>query len=138
MELKQILSWLSGFPGFAGYQWELDCQPHKPNLATLTSQGVRLSDSIEDLLGNRKDTMKLTCTLAFSGNDKAQTLVDLQHWVARENALGLCPQLGQGRKLALLSDGKRLMENKLGLFLYTAQLTLTYELFYEVNENGEN
>ncbi len=138
MELTKILSWLSAFPGFAGYQWGLDCQPHKPGMATLTSQGIRISDTIEDLLGNRKDTVKLTCTLAFSGREKAQTLLDLQHWVQTQDARGLCPQLGQGRKKATLSDGKCRMENKLGLYLYTAQLTLTYEIYYEVNENGEN
>ena len=134
MELNKIISFLSRYPGFAGYRWETDCLPHSPQMATLTGQGIKTIDYIEDVLGNWKKTIGYTCTLVFSGNGKAQMLWDLQNWVARQSA----PQLGQGRKTVSLREGRHLTKNKLGLDLYTAQLKLTYELFYEVNEHGEN
>lgn len=138
MELTKLQAWLSAFPGFAGKHWEWDCLPHKPGMVTLTPKGIRSTKNWQDLLGNCKRTMEYTCMLAFSGTNKAQTLLDLQHWVAFQDALGLCPRFSQGKQTISLSDGKHLKENKLGLDIYTAQLTVTYEIFYEVNENGEN
>lgn len=136
MELTKLMGWLSGFPLFRKVRWEVDCLPQQPGMATLTSQGVKVLDTIEDVMGNWKKTMQYTCALAFSGNGKAQDLLDLQHWVEMENGAGACPQFGQGRKSVSLTEGRRLSENKLGLCLYTAQLKVTYEIYYEVNENG--
>ncbi len=138
MELRRIAGWLSGFPGFAGYRWEEDQLPHQPHMATLTPKGIQVVDTITDVLGNWKKTLKFTCTLAFSGSRKAQTLWQLQQWVAMEDLRGTCPQLGQGRKTVSLEEGRHHTKNKLGLDIYTAQLKLTYEIYYEVNENGEN
>lgn len=138
MELTMIRQWLSGFPGFAGCSWEEDRLPHKPGTVSLLSKGIQTVAEKEDLLGNRRTTLRFTCTVAFSGNGQAQTLWDLQHWVARQSHIGGCPRLGQGKTSAALEDGRHLTNNKLGLDLYTAQLKLTYEIDYEVNENGED
>ena len=134
MELTKIQLWLSAFPGLKGFEWVFDRMPHKLGMAALIPQGVTEIDRIEDLLGNRKQTLAFTCQVCFSGTGKAQMLWDLQHWVDSQDA----PQLGQGRKSASLRDGKHLKENKLGLDLYTAQLKVTYERYYEVNEYGED
>lgn len=133
MELNKIAAWLSAFPGFQGMSWDLDCLPHKPNMVTLRPKGVQELATATDVMGNRKKTMEFTCEVAFSGTGCAQKMVDLQHWVA-----AFPPQIGAGRKSAALQDGRHLQKNKLGLDLYTAQLKLTYEIYYEVNENGEN
>ena len=133
MDLKKLAAWLSAFPGFQGMDWAFDCLPHRPGLVTLTPEGIQTMDTIEDVMGNRKKTMQFTCQVAFSGTDCAQMLVDFQHWVE-----AFPPQLGMGRKTAALRDGRHLQKNKLGLDLYTAQLKMTYEIYYEVNENGEN
>ena len=138
MELTRIEGWLSGFDGFAGFRWGRDCLPHQPNMVTLLPKGTQVEDTITDVLGNWKKTLEFTCTLAFSGTGEAQTLWDLQRWVMGEDAKGTCPQLGQGRKSVRLEKGRHLTKNKLGLDIYSAQLTLTYEIYYEVNENGEN
>lgn len=132
MELMKLMQWLSAYPGFAGYRWEVDCLPHRAGMATLTPRGIQTKKEKEDLLGNRKATLEFLCTLAFSGTGKAQSLWDLQHWVAAQNPLE------QGKVTVSLENGKHLTKNKLGLDLYTAQLKLTYEMYYEVNENGEN
>lgn len=134
MELTKIWAWLSAFPGFRGMCWATDCLPHRAEMVTLTPKGVQELDTMEDVMGNRKKTLQFTCEVAFSGTGCAQKMVDLQHWVQTQPS----PQLGFGRKSAKLQDGRHLTKNKLGLDLYTAQLKLTYEIYYEVNENGEN
>lgn len=138
MELTKLMEWLSLYPGFAGMQWELDCLPHKPGMITLSSRGIRCIKQQQDVLGNCKKTLEQTCTLAFSGVNKAQLMLDLQHWASAQDAMGNIPRFSQGAQSLSVQEGKHLTENKLGLDLYTAQLTLTYENFYEVNENGEN
>lgn len=135
MELRKLIDWLSTFPGLQKAQWALDCLPHKPGMATLTSKGIEVLDTIEDVMGNRKQTLKLTCQLAFSGLEEAQVLLQLQHWV---QAQGQLPRLGNGKQSVSLQQGRHLTKNKLGLSVYTAQLEITYEQYYEVNENGEN
>lgn len=138
MELDRIIGWLSAYPGFTGYEWAMDCLPHRPGMVTLCPKGVQVLQTVQDVMGNRKQTLQYTCQLHFSGTGKAQMLYYLQQWVQQQDALGRCPQLGQGRKSARLQDGRHSEKNKLGLDLYTAQLKLTYETYYEVNENGEN
>ena len=135
MELKKLLDWLSTFPGFQKMEWALDCLPQKPGMATLTSKGIEVLETFEDVMGNWKKTLKLSCDLAFSGVNEAQVMLDLQHWV---EAQGDLPRLGNGKQSVSLSKGRHLTKNKLGLSLYTAQLEITYEIYYEVNENGEN
>lgn len=135
MELTKLMDWLSTFPGLQKADWALDCLPHKPGMATLTSQGIQVLDATEDVMGNRKKTLKLSCQLAFSGIDEAQVLLDLQHWVENQSDL---PRLGSGKQSVSLQQGRHLTKNKLGLSIYTAQLEITYEKLYEVNENGEN
>lgn len=135
MELTKLQAWLSTFPGLQKAEWALDCLPHKPGMATLISKGIEVLDSMEDVLGNRKQTLKLTCQLAFSGLEEAQVLLELQHWVL---AQGNLPRQGNGKQSVSLLQGRHLTKNKLGLSVYTAQLEITYEQYYEVNENGEN
>lgn len=134
MELKKVMGWLSGFPGFAGYQWEVDCLPHKPDTVTLTPKGITVERTVENVLGGRKEELLFTCTVAFSGVKKTQVLLDLYKWVL----LSTPPQLGEGHCWATVRDGRFLQKNKLGLDIYTAQLTVYFERFYEVNENGKN
>lgn len=135
MELTKLQAWLSTFSGLQKAEWSLDCLPHKPGMATLTSKGIEVQESIEDVLGNRKQTLKLTCQLAFSGIEEAQVLLQLQHWVLEQGKL---PRLGNGKQSVSLQQGRHMTKNKLGLSVYTAQLEITYEQYYEVNENGEN
>lgn len=135
MELRKLMDWLATFPSLQKAQWALDCLPHKPGMATLTSKGIEVLDTIEDVMGNRKQTLKLRCELAFSGIEEAQVLLELQHWALKQ---GSFPRLGTGKQSVSLLQGRHLTKNKLGLSIYTAQLEMTYEQYYEVNENGEN
>lgn len=144
-DLEKLKSWILTFPNWDGKTVVADCIPNQPNLLSIVPQGLRVIGHKQDLLGNCRQRLQSDYTLYYTGLgsahawEDADTMAAFQLWAQAQNAQGRCPHFGDTPNEQLSArQGKLLRLDKLGLSIYTVQITVTYEKNYEVNENGKN
>lgn len=134
--LEILMQWLQTFP-----EWEdtlqLDYADVVPGNAGLYPRGITELSRREDVLGNV--SVHLRCgfqlrRVAGIGEENARWLLNFQNWVARQDALGLCPKFGDEPKTEHIRafDGKLDGHAQVGSVCYTVQLSVEFTKFYEV------
>ena len=134
--LETITGWLRTFPGWEG-DLQLDDMDVLPGSNGLYPRGMTELSRREDVLGNLQIRYSWGFLLRRTDADReaaARWLLQLQDWIARQDALGLTPQFGDEPATQRIRafDGRLHSRQQVGTALYTVGLTVEFTKNYEV------
>lgn len=144
MEQLEILrQWLRSFPGWGDVPVHIDTLPVQTENAGVYPLGLEVLERKEDLLGN----VRLRCRQRFDlyktvspGEDHAQWLLELQHWVLEQCAMGQAPRFGDvpSAEHIRAEKGKLKEITAAGTAVYAVTITAEFIKIMEENEYGKN
>ena len=140
-ELKQLLSWLKTYPGWAEEIIHTDYMDGTAGCVAIYPKGVEILSSQEDLLGNA--AVKYRCRYILrrqvagpeSNEKNAQWMMDFQQWVQQQNEMGLTPRFGDVHIAESIQAEKGALKERSGngLAVYEVTLTAQYVRTYTIN-----
>lgn len=136
--VNTLAKWLQTFPGFHDAAVQPGCLQQQTGSLGLYSGGVQVLQVKEDVLGNRQEHCRHSLILRFNApafaEDGFNTIVELQHWVQAQNALGLAPHFGDVPEKSVLRAQNGRLERTDGSHAatYAVELSADYMKLYEV------
>ncbi len=137
-DIEKMRQWLVKFPRWGEQPLRVDHTDAAPENSGLFPAGLDELAYTRDVLGN----VKVRCRYRFvlhrlaavgdDGADNAQWLLDLQHWVRQQSALGLAPTFGDepaGERI-LAQKGRRIEGAQPGTGVYEVTLTAEFVRHY--------
>lgn len=136
--VQTMAKWIEIFPGWQGAPVQLGKLCQQTGSIGLFTGGIQVLEEKRDILGSRKEYCRHSFVLRFNApafdRDGFTILVDFQHWVQQQNALGLAPRLGDIPEQCRIraSKGKQERTDGAGAATYSVELTVDYIKLYEV------
>ena len=136
--VNAIARWVQSYPGWGGgvvVPGEL-CQ--QTGSLGLFSKGIQVMDVRQDVLGRRQERCRHSFVLRFCApayaSDGFSAMVDFQHWVQEQNALGLAPRFGDMPENSAIYAQNGRLERTDGAHTatYAVELSADYMKLYEV------
>lgn len=137
--LEKLKAWLETYPN-----WDETIQVNfsgdSPYGTGLLPKAVEEISRWEDVLGNSQVECRYTFTLFWQmmgqGDDavNAARLLDFQHWVREQNALGLAPQFGDAPAWERIRAENGGFTAGAQTVIYTVTLIADFKKVYEGNE----
>ena len=131
-DMEKLQQWLQTFPRWSG-TLSVDWLEEAPDHTGLYPKGLKELGRKEDVLGNVRVRCRYTFALrraAGPGQDNAQWLMDLQHWVQEQSARGLVPRFGDEDAQIRAYDGQLDKRSPMGSEHYTVKLTVDFTKLY--------